>query len=478
MKKQILLLALSAILFGCKEQSKHYNVLFIVADDMNEYGFFHTNPEVKTPNLDKFKITAVSFRHSYCAAPACSPSRTAFLSGLAPYKTGKYYNGSTIWEKPIMQDQETMPEWFKRIGYSSYGKGKLFHSNISKERVARSFDGNTGKAGFGPFPDSINQIIPCHRFRGMQAFPDGDFPDVLNANDIIKILQSDHEKPFFLMYGLWRPHSPYTCPQRFYDMYNLDDIKIPKGFKADDADDLPAIAQGLIQSDSLDFNTITATERQWKEYLRGYYACYSFADWNIGRVLDALNKSKYAENTIVVVTSDNGFHMGEKNRFDKNSLWEESAITSMAIRIPGTPNAGKVCMKTVNLQDLFPTFVDYCGNGVMPKKAIDGVSIRPLLENPEADWGHPSITYFGKDWVSVRNERFRYLYYSDGSEELYDHQNDNWEWNNLANDPNYTKVIEELKKYVPKDMAASIPGRWTKAIHKIEENVRANESSK
>jgi arylsulfatase A-like enzyme len=356
---------------------------------------------------------------------------------MSPHKSGKYYNGSEVFDKPFMVEQETMPEYFKRIGYNTYGKGKLFHSQISKERVAQNFTGGTGKAGFGPFPDVENQVGKS-RFKGMQAFPDEDFPDVLNANEIIKILGEDQEKPFFMMYGLWRPHSPYTCPQRFYDMYNTNTIQLPPGFFKNDIEDLPLIAQKFIETEKNDFNSMTKTEQLWKAFLRGYYACYSFADWNIGRVLNALEKSKYVENTIVIVTSDNGFHMGEKNRFNKNSLWELSAITPTAVRVPGTKYAGKVCFKPINLQDLYPTFVDYCGNGVQPHKPIDGNSIRPLIENPDTNWEHPSITYFGKGWVSIRNEQFRYLRYPDGSEELYDHSLDNWELNNLAWNKNYT----------------------------------------
>ncbi|WP_020530128.1 sulfatase [Flexithrix dorotheae] len=470
------------------KNEKEYNVILIVADDMNDYGFFNSNPIVKAPNIENFRKTAISFPYTYCAAPSCSPSRTAFLSGMSPHKSGKYYNGSKEWDKIYMQQQETMPEWFKRIGYHSYGKGKLFHSQISKDRVAQNFDGGTGKAGFGPFPDSLHQLsfegmedlksLPDSmynssqsRFKGIQAFPDEDFPDVKNANEIIELLKTGGQKPFFLMYGLWRPHSPYTCPQRFYDMYDLDEIQIPAGYLENDMEDLPPMAKEFIKTKSKDFNSITITEQQWKAYLRGYYACYTFADYNIGRVLDALDKSEYAENTIVVITSDNGFHMGEKNRFDKNSLWELSAITPMAIRIPGSKFGGKICTKPVNLQDLYPTFVDYCGKGTSPIKPIDGHSIRPLLENPDAAWEHNSMTYFGKGWISIRSEQFRYLQYPDGTEELYNHKTDHWELYNMADNPKYRGVISKFRKQLPTTMAESIPGKWTKLIKQVEQKV-------
>ena len=366
-------------LTGCtkisaQKETKRYNILLIMADDMNEYGFFKTNPAVITPNLDKFRQTALSFRNTYCPAPACSPSRTAILSGVAPYRSGKYYNGNVAWPEPLLVAQENLPEYFQRIGYSTYAKGKIFHANIPKERVAKNFEKGIGKGGFGPFPDSLHRIAGGSRFRGIQAFPDKAFPDNQNAEEIIQLLKKDHDKPFFMMYGLWRPHSPYTAPQRFFDMYDVDALEIPEGYLENDKEDLPKIAQEYINSEKEGFELIAKDTNIWKKYLHGYYACYSFADWNIGRVLDALEESEHADNTIVIVTSDNGFHMGEKNRFNKNSLWELSAITPMAVRVPGTAYAGMTTEKPVNLQDLFPTFVEYCGNGKQPLQPIDGKS--------------------------------------------------------------------------------------------------------
>jgi arylsulfatase A-like enzyme len=453
-----------------------YNVLLIVADDMNEYGFFHTHPQVKTPALDAFRQSSISFRNAYCPAPACSPSRTAFLSGVSPHRSGKYYNGSEAWSIPLMQNQETLMEWFQRAGFNTYGKGKLFHSQISRERVARNFVGPTGKAGFGPFPDSTHRTFGSKgRFRGVQAFAEEEFPDSRNAENVIEILQEKHEKPFFIMYGLWRPHSPYTCPQRFLDMYNPDEITIPKGYASSDLEDLPPIPRTYIQEDDQkEFLQIANSEAQWKRYLRGYFACYTYVDYNIGRVLDALEASEYAENTIVVVTSDNGFHMGEKDRFNKNSLWEQSAITPMAIRVPGSGHGGEICRSPVNLQDLYPTFVDYCGDGLEPLQPIDGNSIRELLEDPATEWENPSITYFGQNWVSVRSERFRFISYPDGTEELYDHQIDPWELNNLAGNPKYEKEKAQLKRHHPEEMAIAREGRWTTKMKRVVEMVHSD----
>lgn len=464
------------LLIGCtktsaQKETKRYNILLIMADDMNEYGFFNTNPAVKTPNLNKFRQTALSFRNAYCPAPACSPSRTAILSGVAPYRSGKYYNGNVAWPEPLLAAQENLPEYFQRIGYNTYAKGKIFHANIPKERVEKNFKDGIGKGGFGPFPDSLHRVAGGGRFRGIQAFPDEDFPDNQNAEEIIKLLKKDHDKPFFMMYGLWRPHSPYTAPQRFFDMYDIAAIDIPAGYLKNDKDDLPPIAQAYINSEAEGFKQIAEDEMIWKKYLCGYYACYSFADWNIGRVIDALEESEYADNTIVIVTSDNGFHMGEKNRFNKNSLWELSAITPMAVRVPGTAYAGRTTEKPVNLQDLFPTFVEYCGNGQQPLKPIDGRSFKALLDNPNSNWQPPSITCFGENWVSIRDEQYRYILYPDGTEELYDHGTDIWELTNLAKEPSYDAVKQRLKTFVPSKMAPPLPGRWTTRMQGIEDSV-------
>ena len=464
--------ALMLVLTSCQIEKEPYNVLLIVADDMNGYGFLKSNPVVQTPHLDQFRESAVTFPHTYCAAPACSPSRTAFLTGLSPHHTGKYFNGCKEWDKPLLQEQETMPEWFRRTGYHAYGKGKLFHSTIPKDRLAKNFEGSTGQGGFGPFPDSAHQLL--NRFMGIQAFPDSLFPDVHNADAVIDLLQSPHDAPFFIMYGLWRPHTPLTCPQRFFDLYDTAGIEIPAGYMEDDLEDLPPMARAYVLSAQQreNFEGITRTEAQWKAFLRGYFACYTFADYNIGRVLDALEKSPYAENTIVVVTSDNGFHMGEKRRFDKNSLWELSAITPMAIMVPGSGHSGTVCNSPVNLLDLYPTFVDYCGNGQGPLQPVDGLSIRPLLEDPEAEWERPSVTWFGKGWISLRSERFRYIRYPDGTEELYDHSADHWELENLAGDSGYGAVKEEFRAFIPDSMAEAIPGQWTTRMQLIEEKTR------
>lgn len=429
------------------------NVLFLIVDDMNDYGFYETIPEIKMPCLDKFKQSAVVFENANCGSPVCTPSRTAVFSGLLPHTTGAYFNGCDPWNNSErLKQQETLPEMFKRNGYETFGRGKLYHAKMNDGREETNFDNRPlYGGGFGPFPDEEHQIKG--KFWGIQAFDDQEFPDVQNADAAIAYLKQEHQKPFFLALGLWRPHTPFTCPQRFFDMYDINDIKLPKGYDENDLSDIPETAKELLDPFGR-FNPDNVKE--WKELILAYYACTSFADWNIGRVIEALDKSKYAENTIVVFWSDNGYHCGEKNHWEKNTLWEQAAKTPMAVRVPNSTENGKKCYRPVNSVDLYPTLTELCG--INQQSKTDGTSLKPLFENVETKW-NPAITTFGEGFVSVRGERFRYIRYPDGSEELYDHSNDPHELNNIQANPQFKKIKKKLAKYIPDKFAKEIPGR-------------------
>ena len=455
--KNVSLAACLAPMFfsGCtKQKAEPYNVLFLSVDDMNNYAFYGEYPQSKMPYLDKFKESAVTFSHAYCSSPVCTPSRAANYSGLHAHSTGAYFNGSDPWNKSEqLMNCETLPELFKRAGYYSWGRGKLYHAKLSEGRDAKNFDNKYWGGGFGPFPDEEHQIKG--NFWGIQAFPDSVFPDVINSDEAIKFLQQDHFKPFFLTLGLWRPHTPFTCPQRFYDMYNVNDINLPKGYNSDDINDIPDIAKELLDPFGR-FNPEDTIE--WKRLIHAYLACNTFADYTIGKVIEALDNSKYAKNTIVVLWSDNGYHCGEKNHWEKNTLWEQAARTPMAIRIPGSKQNGKVCNIPVSLVDLYPTLVDYC-QLPEPKHALDGVSLKKALENVSVNWDRTAVTTFGEGFASIRDARYRYIVYSDGSKELYDHSNDPNELINLAYQKEYKTVIEKLSAHVPKKFAKALKGR-------------------
>ncbi|MCG8696972.1 MAG: sulfatase-like hydrolase/transferase, partial [Bacteroidales bacterium] len=245
---------LTIVLFASCNQSavnkSKPNVLMIVVDDMNDYGYNNAYPLVKTPYLDKLAEESINFRNAACNSPVCNPSRSSFFSGLHPHTTGAYLNGSDGWNRSeLLKEIKNIPEWFKLNGYTTWGRGKLLHNPLSKERERAMWDNkHVYKGGFGPFPEK-EYWFGNSKFRSIKGYDnDTVFPDVKNANAAIEFLQKDHEKPFFMCYGLWRPHSPYTAPQRFFDMYNEADFDLSDGYRKDDLEDTRFLGQMLVDS--------------------------------------------------------------------------------------------------------------------------------------------------------------------------------------------------------------------------------------
>ncbi len=453
-------------------EGRRPNVLMIIADDMNDYGFYARFPGVKMPYLRAFQRTAVTFDRAYCAAPACVPSRAAVFSGLYPHRTGCYLNGSNPWRKPPFTGTEAMPECFKRNGYTTFGRGKLLHSEPEPKRRKAMWDNDVWGGGFGPFPAEKNQVRAKlgpgkqsfafgNSFWGCEAMEDdGVFPDVKNAEAAIEFLGQEHDKPFFIVYGLWRPHTPFTAPKRFFDMYDPQDIEIPvPAWRRDDMDDVPPLGRELARVWGERYDLCGESDPAlWRRFVHAYCACTTFADWSAGRVIETLDRSRYADNTIVVFWSDNGYHCGEKNHWEKTTLWEQAALTPLAIRLPDKRNGGARCGRPVGTLDLFPTLADYC-RLKPPAHALDGQSLRPLLEDPQTAWDRPAITTYGEGYFSARDERYRYIRYPDGTEELYDHQEDPHEHDNRAGNPALQPVKDRLGRWIPETWTESLGGR-------------------
>ena len=432
------------------------NVLFIVIDDLNDYVSVLTHyPGVKTPNLDKFAKSAMTFTHAYCAAPICNPSRTSFLSGIAPYRSGIYENNQPMTTSKLVTDSVLLPEQFKRAGYHTMWNGKFFHSEPGPQRRQQMWDDTEGGKGtYGPGPKHPSIPASVHRppMFNYEAWdgPDTDFPDYKHMLINEQRLQKKYDQPFFLAFGIYRPHNPWTAPKRFFDMYPLDTLVMPI-VPTNDLDDIPPIGQKYAHypvslQELKDAN-------QWKPVVQSYLASISFMDYNLGRVLDALDHGPNRDNTIVCIVADNGFHMGEKEHFAKYALWEKTTHILCAWRVPGITATGSVCTTPVSLLDLYPTFNELCA---MPSvsQQLDGQSLVPLLKNPQAEWTRPAVTTYLQNDHAVRDNRWRYIHYHDGSDELYDELNDPNEWTNVVAVPENAPIKTRLAQWLPKENAA------------------------
>ncbi len=432
--------------------SKKPNVLMIVVDDMNDYPMTPRFNEVQTPNLDAFAESAVNFSKAYCAGPICNPSRASVISGIAPYKSGIYDN-SDAWEtSPLVNISKPLPQAFKENGYTTMWSGKFWHGikTPSPKKLKVWWDEYNSHETFGPYSPDKQKSESFSREGninyGSLDIPDDEWQDTRVANQTIERLQREYTQPFFMVCGLVRPHSPFTAPQRFYDLYDVDQLATPP-WKEDDRSDIPNeiwnITKNKIYMDKL------ISSGQWPFLIQSYLASISFADWNIGRILNALEKSNYAENTIVMIWSDHGFHLGEKSHFGKWALWERTTHTLFMIKPVKKLAQAQIIDKTVSLLDIYPTLKELCSLKGIPENQLDGISLVPLLKNPELSWNKPVITTYLQGNHAVRNDRYRYIQYAGGGEELYDLKQDPNEFNNLAGNGEYHNIKEDLKTHIP-----------------------------
>ena len=442
------------------------NVLFIAVDDLNDWaGCLGGHPQAKTPHIDALAKRGVLFEQAHCAAPLCSPSRTAIMMGLRPSTTGIYGNLNWFRDMPQYENWVTLPQYFRKHGYLAWGGGKLYHQARGKFSDAAAWDHvYSTRTGAVPPPKSeryqhglrpkfeSNPILARLIDWGPTNHPIEANPDWKTADSAAKFLQQDHDQPFFLGCGIYLPHLPWYAPQKFFDLHPLEDIELPP-YKADDFDDIPATGKRMGERHIKHLRE----SGKWKEAVQACLAADSFADTCVGHVLDALKKSPHKDNTIVVLWGDHGYDVGEK-KFAKSALWEQTTRTPLIIHVPeklgGSPQA-KTCTRPVSLLDLYPTLLDLCGLPINPKN--EGRSIAPLVRNPKAKWPYPAVITHSPHWHgtnhAVRSERFHYIHYGKGGEELYEVAKDPHQWNNLADDPKYTQAKAKLKQWLPKKNA-------------------------
>ncbi|MCP5109444.1 MAG: sulfatase, partial [bacterium] len=388
---------------GCGPQAPP-TVLFISVDDLNDWiEPLGGHPQARTPNLTRLSQQAVTFTRNYTASPRCNPSRTALLTGIHPYHSGLYSNYQ-VWRE-VLPDAVTLPKYFSQHGYWSAGAGKIFHNNM-------------------PDPDSWDDYFPSKQKHmpdytmprpgetvNMPKFPnmygafdwepldisDEETGDFQTVSWVIEQLQRDHDKPFFLAAGIYRPHLPWYVPRKYFEMFPLDSVELPKLLE-DDADDLGERAREIIVRGG-NYHQHVLEAGQWQRAVQGYLASIAYADMLVGRLIDALEASPYASNTIVVLWSDHGWQLGEKRHWRKFALWDNVARTVLMIKVPkgvpGLPRGsapGARCERVTSLMDIFPTLLEL--TGLPMKEGLDGHSLAPLLGDPTAPWAHPAITTY------------------------------------------------------------------------------------
>jgi choline-sulfatase len=398
------------------------NVLFIAIDDQNDW--IHClggHPLVKTPNIDRLAKRGTLFLNAHCQAPLCNSSRASLLTGLRPSTTGIYGLQPGIRDVERTKNHVTLPQTFTSHGYFTYTCGKIYHDGSIKPADRAAEFNVWGWAPGMPLPPKKFVTTPMgnNPLVDWGVFPerDDEQPDWKIASAAIDALHSaPREKPFFLACGFRLPHVPCFATQKWFDLYPNDERLLPQ-VKDNDRDDTPRFSWYLhwyLPEPRLKF---LREEHQWIPLVRSYLACTSFMDSQVGRVLDALDASGRAENTIVVLWSDHGWHLGEKLITGKNSLWERSTHVPLIFAGPGAAVAAR-STRTVELLDVFPTLLEMCGFAM--RADLEGHSLTPLLKNSQVAWDWPAVTTHNQGNHSVRTEQWRFIHYADGSEELYD----------------------------------------------------------
>ena len=446
-----------ALSIGVKQEAfSKPNVLMICIDDMNDWvGFLAGHPQAKTPHMDRLAAKGVNFTNAHCPAPGCSPSRNAILFGIEPHNSGLYpfYDLNKI-EQGVLDSYKPLPLLFRENGYTTCGLTKVWHnpdrSYLQNEQWDEYVYYSNGKFNLieekGYVPEPYNQRLVARP----ASNPLTDFQDYKSAMHAVQFLERKHDKPFFLSVGFILPHTPFIPPEENFDRF-CDPI-IPPPIKDDDLIDIPIAGRANAQ---IYVEIPMRRDNAWEHLWRAYLACINFTDENVGRVLDALENSPYADNTIVVLWSDHGFHLGEKRTFSKFSLWEEATRTPFIIQDSRqTAGAGNNCDEPVGLINIYRTLCDL--TGITAPAYVDGISLCPWLENPQLPKETPAMTTWGRGNYTLRTKTWRYTRYFDGSEELYNKSDDPNEWTNLAGNPEYNNVKKKIAHWFPKTEAPQV----------------------
>ncbi len=421
----------------------------IAVDDLNDWvSCLGGHPGGRTPNLDRLAARGVLFTNSHCNAPLCNPSRASLMMSRRPSTSGIYDNSQPPRKSPVLKDAVSLSQHFMANGYRAVGGGKIYHGGYPDAASWQEYFPSQKQT---KPKDPVPANLPANGIKGTGHFdwgavnvPDSQMGDYQVVDWAISEMNRRQSQPLFLACGLFRPHLPWYVPPKYFDMFPLSKVTLPR-VKDDDLDDVPA--QGVkFAKPNGDHRSVTSNN-QYKQAVQGYLASIAFMDEQLGRLIDAFDKSPIAKNTVVALWSDHGWHLGEKLHWRKFSLWEESTRNVFTINAPGVTKTNQRCSRTVSLIDLYPTLSDLCG--LPARKELDGTSLTPLLRDPKTAWDRPAVCTYFRNNHSVRSERWRYTRYQDGGEELYDHNVDPQEWENLAGQPRYHFIKQELSRWLP-----------------------------
>ena len=430
------------------------NVLFIAADDLNTDLGCYGHPLVKSPNLDRLAGRGVRFDRAYCQYPLCNPSRASLLTGRRPDATRVFNNAPHFRE--ALPDVVTLPQLFRQNGYYTARVGKIYHAGVPMEI------GTSGKDDPPSWDRAVNprgrdkdeedrlvnftpkrSLGSCLCYQIAEGAPE-EQTDGKVATEAIALLEQKRAEALFLAVGFYRPHSPHIAPKKFFDLYPLETIPVPPS-TPNDLDDIPQPARFITPPNW------GASEQEQREVIRAYYACISFVDEQVGRLLAAVERLKLTENTLIVFWSDHGYLLGLHGQWMKTMLFDGAARVPLILAGPGIAK-GRASPRTVELIDLYPTLAHLCG--LPPPPGLEGKTLRPLLKNPAAKWDSPAYTQVVRltdktrpVGYSVHTERWTYTEWNRGTlgAELYDHANDPNEFTNLAKDPRQARVVTELQ---------------------------------
>jgi uncharacterized sulfatase len=448
----------TALAQDAKPERRRMNVLFIASDDLNNHLGCYGHPIVKTPNIDRLAARGVRFDRAYCQFPLCSPSRVSLLTGLRP-DTTRVFDLTTDFRKNL-PDAVTLPQLFRNNGYFVARVGKIYHYGVPGQIGTnglddpQSWDHVVNPRGRDKEEEHLLRNVTPKRGLGSSlswlaaSGTDEEQTDGIAATEAIRLMEQHRDEPFFLAVGFYRPHCPYVAPRRYFDLYPTNTVALPD----DPPGDLADIPKAALWTVPPNWN-LPQSERL--EAIQAYYAAVTFMDAQIGRLLDALDRLKLGDNTVIVFWSDHGYILGRHGQWKKMSLFEESARVPLMIAAPGAKAHGAACGRTVELLDIYPTLAHLAG--LQAPEDVQGKSLRPLLNDPSHEWDRPAFTQVtrqqrGRRFMgrSIRTERWRYTEWAGGDEgvELYDHENDPNEYANLAGRPEHGERMRELRAWL------------------------------